>query len=370
MTRRIVSFIVIVGLFSCTNGEGESPSLLEFNINPDKAKNQKFTDLFLDFEELMIPSTVKIANINKLIIENEILILFDGLQQQIVVLNHQGGLLSKIQRTGKGPGEYTRISDVSYNPANKLITALDYASHSILLYNLNGDFDKSIRLEFTAYAVETNELGNHYLYTPGRTQRLRLKEDYNMVILDSDGGILEVLFPFDKALDHIMINNPLTKSNNEIYFNYGRHDTLFGIVKNQAYPIFSVDKMGALPYRELYNNQGVETVNQHSITKHGFAGLKVLISDEIINFNYVNKGFIYKYYYNRKSQNYLNIKALVDDYYKSDVYFPIGLDSDVFYFIIHPISIKNKEILNKHHIDEDQIDKQNPFIVKCRMQKF
>ena len=369
MNKYILFIVFVLGLFSCNTKENIHSPLYSFNINPSEAKNTKFSDLFEGFEEIVIPTTVSIGRINKVILQNDTIIIFDGLAQQIVILNDHGDVLSKIKKQGKGPGEYTRLADICYVSNKNLIFALDFNAHKILVYNIDGTFVKDIKLNVTASSIESNANGELFLYTSGSTHLIDNKIKYNVVKINDVGNIIDLLIPYVEPLDNMLTRNPFTKFGDEVFIHYGVHDTIFNISKNMVVPCYAKDVKGALPFSKLFENPNVEIESQQSVSKHGFMQ-SVLIGDNIVNFNYVNKGFVYKYYFNIKTKRYKNIKSLEDDYYQSETYFPIALRSKTFYFIIHPVDIKSQLILDKHNVRKDNIDNLNPFIVKCKLREF
>ena len=367
--RMLILLSLAIGLYCCNTKEDIGSPLYCFDIDPEEAGKTKFTDLFCDFEEVFIAPSTKIGSINKLIINHDTLILFDGMQQQVIILKSSGEVLTTIKKRGKGPGEYSRLADISFFEEQNQINALDYNSRKILVYNINGDFINSYNIDVTAFSIETDLLGNNYLYTAGMTHLLDTTTTYNLVKTNRYGKIIDLCFPFDNPMDKAIAKSAFLKYDNEIFFNYGIHDSVFMISNDKPAPFLAIKILGTIPFSKIYEDPKYEMNNQQALTLHGFIG-RVLISNRFIIFNYAKSGSIYMHYYDRFSKKSKSIKLLEDDYYHSTTYFPIYIDGDLLFFIIHPTDIENKSILAKHGIDSDNISLQNPFIIKCRIKGF
>lgn len=57
-----------------------------------------------------------------------------------------GNYIREIGKIGKGPGEYLHITDVIVNPENNQIYILDNTQRKIIQYELNGEFQKELKL--------------------------------------------------------------------------------------------------------------------------------------------------------------------------------------------------------------------------------
>ena len=92
-----------------------------------------------------------ISRIAKLeLAKNRIIILNNtGVKRErILIFDLKGKFVSEIYKIGKGPGEYTGISDFTYNPIGKTIIILDAHLKKVLVYSIEGIFIKEVFLEF------------------------------------------------------------------------------------------------------------------------------------------------------------------------------------------------------------------------------
>ncbi|MBN2675270.1 MAG: 6-bladed beta-propeller [Alphaproteobacteria bacterium] len=111
-----------------------------------KSPNELLMSSFID-EVTYIPLETNqnslLSAVDKLYVyENEIYIL-DKKQGAIVVFSENGKFKRKINRIGKGPGEYINISDFSIDTSNGLLLISDTNTRKLHLYQTNGEFYKT-----------------------------------------------------------------------------------------------------------------------------------------------------------------------------------------------------------------------------------
>lgn len=98
------------------------------------------------------------------------ILIADGSEQEIKILNPDGKLLRSIGRQGKGPGEFSALSDVVV-ARNDSIYALDSNLQRISVFNPDGNFIRDLSVENDAgmpgrLLVPENDHGFAVQYTP------------------------------------------------------------------------------------------------------------------------------------------------------------------------------------------------------------
>lgn len=93
-------------------------------------------------------------------------------QQEIIVKDrndiyifdlHSGDYISKFNKRGEGPTEYSSISDVAIDSVNRIFYLLDIASHKINVYTFDGEYQKSIANDSIA-SIELMDDGGFVTY--------------------------------------------------------------------------------------------------------------------------------------------------------------------------------------------------------------
>ena len=238
---------------ACTNNSNKS-ILLEkdslttiIKINDiEKRTSIKYSDIFSSVQYVQLESQKKscIGTIDKLeLTENNDIIVFDRSNCNIVRFNSDGKYLNNIGSRGHSSKEYINPELMAYDIYNKKIIVYDGAKKSLLFFNLNGSYEKSITLhkfiddfnvvDGTALAI----FANH---------RDALEDDeiaYNMEIINHDGKILS---QYDKyAADETEFrpspNNTFCRRKDVLYFHKYYFPTIYSVKNDIVKPLFYID---------------------------------------------------------------------------------------------------------------------------------
>lgn len=156
--RIVLLTFLMVFLCSCSSKKSNDSSFTEPVIKIDLLSEQKYkvtklSEFATNIEYVPLQTTknsllgefaAKIVSVNdKIYIKNS------GLDGEIMCFNKNGKFLFKIQHLGRGPGQYTFITDFDVSSDNTMLTILSTVDRKILLYNLseNGSsFEKALSL--------------------------------------------------------------------------------------------------------------------------------------------------------------------------------------------------------------------------------
>lgn len=114
----IAGILLIAGVF--LSGCSGNKSVLPYNhiaVDPKEQSVMAFSDLFSKIE-LVVPETgdsSMIRRVEKVIHWQDRFYVFDRSQDAVFIFDETGGFSGKIQREGKGPGEYLDIRDMEIN---------------------------------------------------------------------------------------------------------------------------------------------------------------------------------------------------------------------------------------------------------------
>ena len=105
---------------------------------------------FIENIQIINPEEDKhlIGNIDKLIIDDHKLVILDRKYNRVFIFDKFGKKVRTIDSHGHGPQEYQRIRDISYRYNHLII--YDDLSHRIIMYDDDGDYLKTIKVDFTA----------------------------------------------------------------------------------------------------------------------------------------------------------------------------------------------------------------------------
>ena len=109
------------------------------------AKNVEYIPLETTESSLIGPSVLKVIYTN-----NRVYLRNSGLNGEILCFDMEGKFLYKLQNRGRGPEEYTFISDFDVSSDNKFLTILSSSSSKLLTYGISDtgfSFRKSVTLK-------------------------------------------------------------------------------------------------------------------------------------------------------------------------------------------------------------------------------
>lgn len=111
------------------------------NITP------QFSDIFSKIEivPLETNNSSLIVNVDKIIYSNDTIYLLDQKQSQLFIFNGSGKFLWKLDKLGRGPGEYLNIEDFVINPQNRNIEIIS-ATGQYIIYNSQGQMLESYQI--------------------------------------------------------------------------------------------------------------------------------------------------------------------------------------------------------------------------------
>ena len=192
-------------LYSCGHGQNNNESdsaPLQVVVVPEQA-DMPIDSIIekVDYIKLGDTGDVLIGDVSKLWITPQHIVIVDKFKaMSIFVFDRSGNAQAVINRLGRGPQEYTSLTDVCLTPDQQRIVVLDNSKKKLLYYNMEGDFlyDKntSFWIGDLAYADEQHIIAKTYgaqNEDPGLTSYEN--KDDNLYILDTLMHIKQSMMP-------------------------------------------------------------------------------------------------------------------------------------------------------------------------------
>ena len=186
---------------------------------------------FIENIQIINPEEDKhlIGNIDKLIIDDHKLVILDRKYNRVFIFDKFGKKVRTIDSHGHGPQEYQRIRDISYRYNHLII--YDDLSHRIIMYDDDGDYLKTIKVDFTAegltwlspeIVVFNNQYNANYNDNTG---------EYNLILVNTDGKIINKLLSLiDSQSIRTLLNlttEPFSMSGDIQHFCLPYNDTIY-----------------------------------------------------------------------------------------------------------------------------------------------
>ncbi|KKY60765.1 hypothetical protein Tanf_11140 [Tannerella forsythia] len=288
--------------YGCNIRNSQTSSEIEtINIHPMEA------DEFIPLSEiadsikcikLQIDSGDAMGRIREIIIKKKYIYAVDISQQVIFVFNKEGLLVTKLNKKGRGPGEYSRIGPVFIDDDESYIEIVNYTGgkQSILRYkNLSFDY---INTTLSYPDISANSVKRHkglFYFAIQQIDNHINDKDTNgdLVICDSENNF-KVLF--DKKIiterHYFSMTNECFSINNkeELFFSPMYGNRFYQLKDWEAIPLFQID-FGTYNMSEFVGLQSTREQMEYIRNMNHVASFPVLniYDDRIFAFSYYFK---------------------------------------------------------------------------------
>lgn len=285
MIKIIIPLIFITLLIiNCQRNTSQTVRTIE--INPADSTDSGFSDYFEMEQYIVLESSDSslMQSIRKIYIANNKIFILTWGDAQILIFDINGKFLSKINKNGRGPEEYSYAVDFSISSNGDTICLFDKELAKLIYYSPNGKFylSKSLNADLETYLALPN--GNIVGYS-----HLNYVEPFNDTIyqlwyFDKNGRILDGCLPVRKnALGNsIGLVSSFNSTNSGHYFIPYTQSIIYKISENpfEINPIFKIDfKDRSMPENllELPRKEMNEAFNKAFVLSGEFIGTKDLV---------------------------------------------------------------------------------------------
>lgn len=250
---KFLSVVLFVTIFSACNPNAKqsltSPKEVEvLSINySDLDDNIDFTNLFDSIQIVKLETNKQslIGVIQKILFEHEKYYILDRNSQSVLIFDSNGRFINKLNKLGKGAGEYVELRDFNVDKNGNIII-LTY--HKLITYN-SSTFDLIEERNLSRNAPYNQALlfiqnqNNLFLFSGsfGLTKsNLQEKKDFAINVVDQNSNILNRYFPV--TFTYPFMHQTFYKSNENIYLSSTLgNDTIYCIKESHINPVIFVD---------------------------------------------------------------------------------------------------------------------------------
>jgi hypothetical protein len=168
---------ITILVFGCSEPEIEIDNIIKIDLDNKSVYSEDLGSVFLSIKliPLQLSDESLISKVSKIIPYRKQYIIFDEDQKAVFFFKDNGNYIRKIDRVGKGPGEYQVLYDVVINEYTNNIELLS-PDGNIFIYEMNGEWIKSISIP-EVMSVHKFEILNEdiiVLYTGSSHEREKL----------------------------------------------------------------------------------------------------------------------------------------------------------------------------------------------------
>ena len=159
--RYIYALFFLLCLFGCKRGVISDTTLTDSSVKSEKlgsfGKNLIDTVVFEKFTVIPLETNTNnfIQRIERIIINNDLIYIFDKRLNKVCIYNDKGKQINYIHSVGQGPQEYISATDISIDEETDDLLLLCDKPYKMMRYSSEGDFMEEIKysefyLEFSA----------------------------------------------------------------------------------------------------------------------------------------------------------------------------------------------------------------------------
>ncbi|MFC2118339.1 6-bladed beta-propeller [Bacteroidota bacterium] len=356
----IISFMIAV--MGYTQNTPHSIKDIEIDCKNISEEIELLSKFNVDFIPLKAGLESFIRRIEKVIYEDDHIVVWDRTLNTIIVFNKEGSFLRKIKYGGKGPGEFLSCYDVDVQ--NNKLYVLSY--REIIVFDLDLNFQEKIALNkvYWKFLIDDEWV---YFYNMIHTPIYR--EKVGVANLASLGKSHPLLFENRQlGMYHPVEVFNFCNNSEEILFHYLLTDTIYSLYKNKVQPKYILDfkgrKFDKHAYDKIPNNEmaAMKLDEELRNLKHPYKPIDFIKNSIGIYLRFVMDNNSMTFFQNSsKSINSLSKKSLIDGIEISlDL---IGFTEETLIFKIDPWEISDKlksNLKNKgYSINEDS----NPLLM-------
>ncbi len=267
-----------------------------------------FSDLFESFEIIPLETTNEslIGKINSIsLIKDKIIILDRFVSKSVLLFNSNGEFIRKIGKLGKGPGEYISPSSISADDINGKIAVYDGMLNKISLYDINGEFEKSIKLK-SKIAAKSIELYKDKIYISNYAHDLI---PFLIYAIDFDGNVLGEWLPntYPEGFSdntQLSTNTVFFRTNKNLKFRNWLMNAIYNIESNSIKPTILLKSNNNFTKHELAEIKNNQKGNYFMslLRSNKFIGISSYIEvNDLSILEYLNNSKTFVLFYNHKT---------------------------------------------------------------------
>jgi len=207
-------------------------------VDMDNPEKVSLFDIFHSIEIIPLETSpdVLIAGIGKIIVYQDSYFMLDPRQNIIFIFDHSGKYLSKIDKKGKGPGEYLSIADIFFNPFSNNLELLE--PHGFIhVFDINDNYIETKRIvypDFRAVHLFTIVDYNTYVF-------YQQFESTKIIYFDLDENkLLQKEFEENSRLGSYGVKS-IYQFKDDLFFFRPIHPVVYKIGKNRLEAVFQFD---------------------------------------------------------------------------------------------------------------------------------
>lgn len=400
--RIILLSLIFILLCGCNKSRQSGKEITDLNLSPIKIDPEKASkkllasDIYAELEYIALETNENslIGDISQVFVHGERFYLLDEEHgQSVLCFSLDGSFLFRLNREGSGPGEYTRLTNISIDYENDYLVLHCGSTQKMIFCDLDGNYQHTKPVNFSA--SKFSYIGNNryaFFCEYGRNYHLKNEQGFpNLIFTDDDFNITKTLMYFPESfanpdaitmLPLIFSRGPESITTLMTQFN----DTIYHINGNEFTYAYHMDfgenndKSGLFMLLNKNDTQ-LSQIQSFLFSNNVSNLLTFLETDNQLFFSYQRNRDFHFASYLKNSDKLIDVRQSVDKLASSGIpiennmdggpfSLPLYSDGKNFYGLIYPYALiaSKDKILEKEGPMGTLIDKvtemDNPIIVK------
>ncbi len=255
----ILCFVVLIG---CNQSINESKLANTVSYEIEVPLEQIGDDSFIESAEyIFLAQEYLIGKIGRILFFENVIYIHDEMTDRLVAFSRNGKYLFKIDKKGKGPMEYLKLTDFTIDEDRRFILIYDSYGHKLLKFSIDEHkFVEEQTIDFhpTAFAWNENALFFYNPYTINYPTEN--KYHYSLIVMSDELKNEKRYFKISKNLGSFM-SNPNRKGffyGKGLYFLNRFGNVVYSLTKDSIYPHFEIN---------FQNNEDFDSALDDAISK-------------------------------------------------------------------------------------------------------
>lgn len=172
-----------------------------------------------------------IGYIQKITIYEDRIYILDTQTSSLFVFDINGNYLFKIDRRGAGPEEYIQLDFFDIDFRNNEIMLTDLMGYWVMKYDMDGNFISREKIPFRIEGIAPGFDNGYAVYANYRDNKTTMKQEYNLIYLDSLMNITKAYFPY------LSTNIRFATPQASVFYPYNENFHFFSLYGNNIYKI-------------------------------------------------------------------------------------------------------------------------------------
>lgn len=260
-------------IISCVN---DSDNVIV--VDPDSRSRISFDNLYRAKQviELENSGLAMVGEVSKILFHKDRIFVLSGLKHSryyYTVFDTTGGFLYRMNKRGRGPGEYIKIGDIFLNGDSLIVGCSD----KFLYYDIDGNFitEKLIKAG-TFISMEYIKTGDYLVNYGVCAPDSEDGNHYSVKLYSSNGSVLMKSLPIPQTISE----NPFFAMSSSVFLTKGDFTYFFPMTHNSIYSYSNVKQR----FDELYvvNVSGRHTFDIQNVNPELIPGSRWLFEKDVL----------------------------------------------------------------------------------------